>query len=81
LLVLNISRIFVELRIEHRRVIEIKFSIIIERFVGRQRDQEREKKINKFEKISNIEKLRKYKRLLILVLREKSKLCNFKLKN
>jgi len=31
---------------------------------------EREKNINKFKKISNVKKLREYKRLLILILRE-----------
>jgi len=49
----------------------MKFSIIVEQFVERRRDREREKKINKFKKISNIEKLRKYKKLLTLILREK----------
>jgi len=68
-LVLNISRVFVELRVEHCWIIEMKFSVIVGRFVERRRDQEREKEINKFKKISNVKKLREYKRLLILTLR------------
>jgi len=41
----------------------------------------KEKEINKFKKISNIKKLKEYKRLLILILKKESKLRNFKLRN
>jgi len=79
--VLSISRVLVELRIEHCRIIKIKILIIVERFVERQQDRKRRKKINKFKKILNVKKLRRYKRLLILILKERSKLRNAKSKN
>jgi len=59
--VLSISRVFVKLRIEHCRVIEIKFLIIVERFVERRRNRKKRKnkKILENLKCKKIEKVQK----------------------